>query len=181
MLMIKTYFVFDLDNTLIKTNRANNNSYIDAIFAVTGKIIQIRKSRFTRADLSSVLPHLPAAQISEIIKMKEKLYSKHLKETSLNLQLVKCLKLLKCMGKETILLTESRKKRALQVCDNYAITEFFSQTYCLEDYGNGNKYQFLETLKMPMDSIVLFENERKESRKAMRYGIPESQIITIKF
>jgi len=179
--MSDSYFVFDLDNTLVKTNRANNNSYKDAILAVTGNVIQINKARFTRADLSIVLPHVSAEQISEIIKLKEKLYPKHLDETTLNLQLIKCLKLLKNNGKKTILLTESHRVRALQICDYHKITQFFDKSYYLEDYDNGDKYHFIETLKIPMKSIVLFENGMKESRRAMKYGINENQIITIKF
>ena len=65
------YFVFDLDNTLVKTNRANNESYKDAILAVTGKKVTIKKSRFTRENLVSTLPDLSPNQIEKIINAKD--------------------------------------------------------------------------------------------------------------
>lgn len=175
------YFIFDLDNTLVKTNRANNKSYEEAIKAVTGIDYRHKKTRFTRVDLSIAIPNLTPIQISEIIKVKEDFYIRHIQETALNVQLVKCLKLLKDCGEETILLTECRKTRAQQICDYYDLKQFFSREYYLEDYDGTGKYQYLKTLNMPLDYAVLFENEKTEIRKAKRFGINENQIITIKF
>lgn len=179
--MIKKIFVFDLDNTLIKTNRANNNSYKEAIFAVTGRNVEIKKERFTRIDLSSVLPNISASQITEIVAEKEKCYAKHIYETTLNKQLVKILKLLKDSGNETIMLTESRKTRAQQVCEYYDLTQYFSQQYYLDDYGETSKYQYLKMLKKSLEPIVLFENERLEIQRAIKNGMSENQIIKVKF
>lgn len=178
---MKRYFLFDLDNTLVKTNQANSDSYKEAIQAITGKIVEIKKKRCTRNDLLSIIPNLSASQITEIATAKERFYQKHISETILNKELFKLLKNLKESGNETILLTESRKKRALQICDYHFLTERFSQTYFLDDYGDKNKYQFLKTLKIPLDSIVLFESERLEVQRAIQNGISENQIITIKF
>ena len=181
MLMPKKYFIFDLDNTLVRTNLANNNSYRDAIYAVTGVDVQIRRTRFTRADLPVLLPDLSDIQINEIIKLKESFYSNHIQETELNGELAKCLRVLKETDNETILLTESHKLRAQQLCDYYALTQFFSNKYYREDFGTSSKYQYLEALGVPFESIVLFENEHSEIRKAIYCGIKENQIIKVKF
>lgn len=70
--MADKFFLFDLDNTLVKTNRANNESYRDAILAIVGKNVEISKKRFTRNDLAEILPNLTEHQVAEIVKEKEK-------------------------------------------------------------------------------------------------------------
>ena len=177
----KKYFIFDLDNTLVKTNLANNNSYRDAIYAVTGIDIQIKQMRFTRTDLSYAIPNLSSNKISEIIKLKEDFYSKHIQETILNEQLVKILSFLKELGNETILLTESHKLRAKQVCEHYSLSQFFNKQYYKENIGTSGKYQYLKTQNIPFSSIILFENEENEIQKAIQNGIYENQIIKVKF
>ena len=179
--MQKKYFIFDLDNTLVKTNRANNKSYEEAIKVVTGIDFHHKKQRFTRGDLALAISDLTPIQILEIIKLKEDFYTKYIQETALNVQLVKCLKLLKNNGEETILLTESRKSRAQQVCNYYNLDQFFCQQYYLEDYNGTNKYHYLISKNYFLDSVILFENDRNEIWKARRFGILKNQIITIKF
>ena len=181
LIMHLKYYIFDLDNTLVKTNKANNNSYHEAIHTVMDEDVHIRKKRFTRMDLSWAFPQLSSFQISEITRLKELYYVNHIHETVLNIQLVKCLKLLNNDGCETILLTESRRKRAQQICDYYALTHLFSKKCCFEDYNGKTKYQHLETLNVSLKSIVLFENDQMEIRRAVQNGISENQIITIKF
>ena len=175
------YFVFDLDNTLVKTNRANNQSYKDAIFAVTGKSIVITKNRFTRDDLASTFPDLSIIQMEMVINAKETCYPNHITETKLNRQLVKILELLYDEGCKPILLTESRKTRTQQVCNYHKVTHFFSSIYCKEDYPNLTKYEFLRSLGIQVGTVVLFENEQAEIRKAIQCGLNENQIIKVKF
>ena len=182
-LMQKKYFIFDLDNTLVKTNRANNKSYEEAIKNVLGIKLQFKNktSRFTRKNLTDISPQIATSQISEIIKCKEEIYIQHIHETILNVQLVKCLMLLKDMGEETILLTECHKERALQLCNYYNLGELFSHKYYLENYNGINKYLFIRNLNVAWEAVVLFENDRWEIQKAKQIGISKNQIITIKF
>ena len=50
-------FVFDMDNTLIETDKANNLLYSEAIGAVLGVNCKIEKrKRFTRNELMSLFP-----------------------------------------------------------------------------------------------------------------------------
>ena len=112
----KKYFVFDLDNTLVKTNLANNKSYAEAIEIILGERIEFDRGRFTRANLTERFPWLSKQQASKIVEKKEESFAKYLPETILNQQLFKILMLIKERGRETILLTESRERRAKEVC-----------------------------------------------------------------
>ncbi len=174
-------FVFDLDNTLVKTNRANNESYKDAILSVVGDDVTIKKSRFTRNDLLTIRPNLSPVQITKIVEAKEACYSKHLAETIRNEELVKSLLLLKEFGCETVLATECHRKRAQAVCEYHSLTLLFRKQFFNEDLGDKNKYQFLESIGISLESVVLFENEQSEIRKAIQYGLFENQIIKVKF
>ena len=52
-------FVFDLDNTLVETDRANNLSYMDAINTVLHSSISWDfNNRFTRNELCLLFPNL---------------------------------------------------------------------------------------------------------------------------
>lgn len=174
-------FVFDLDNTLVMTNQANNMAYQEAIKRVLGKDIRMNNQRFTREDLFPMFPHFSYEQIDKIVKQKEDVYSGFLQETILNTELFKILKLTKTNGHKNILLTESHKARAIQVCSYHLLTPFFSKLYYKEDYGTENKYLFLNKHFTSISSVILFENEKEEILKAKQYGIPENQILTIKF
>jgi len=174
-------FVFDLDNTLVKTNRANNMAYKEAIRTIVGMDIPMKHRRFTRSNLLTVLPNLAEPEFNAIIKLKEELYTNHLQETTLNRQLLKILRLRNHVGDETILLTECSKTRAKQVCDYHSLTPFFDKSYYKDDMGSINKYQYLKGILSSLGSVILFENEQTEIKRAKQYGIPENQIITIKF
>ena len=52
-------FVFDMDNTLIKTDKANNLAYSEAISSVLGVNYNIEnEKRFTRNELKELFPQL---------------------------------------------------------------------------------------------------------------------------
>lgn len=179
--MGKKLFMFDLDNTLIKTNRANNESYKEAIQTVTGKTLKLESQRFTRVELSQIMPDLSDTQISEIVMEKERCYEKFISETILNKQLANLLVALNEEGCETVLLTESCKKRAEQLCNYYLLTKCFSSRYFKEDYPNSDKYSFLKQRLSTLQSIILFENDPLEISRAISNGIPEKSIIVVNF
>lgn len=177
----KKYFVFDLDNTLVKTDLANTNSYAEAIKAITSIEIQIGKTRITREQLPQYLPSLSSTQISKIIESKEELFIRHIKETILNQQLIKILLLIKGQGEDTILLTECRERRAKELCSYWGISQFFDKQFYKENYSGVSKYQFLQAIVAETKSVVLFENEHYEIQKALKYNLYENQIIKVKF
>lgn len=176
----ENYFVFDLDNTLVKTNKSNNEAYAEAIKGITGKTILIKQKRFTRDKIVSYFPNIDKCEIIKIIQQKEDVFHNYLNKTLLNIQLYKILKIINELNMNTILLTQSSKKRAEQILEYYSLTHFFKQIYCKEDYNNCNKYRFLKD-NFDIKNLILFENENKEIKKAKQIGLQENQIITIKF
>lgn len=107
-------FVFDMDNTLIKTDKANSLAYSEAISSVLGVNCNIENGkRFTRDELKELFPQLTQTQIDEIIDRKEKCFESYLSETELNNNLFSLLKRLHREGHHTILLTNCHSKGQL--------------------------------------------------------------------
>lgn len=121
-------FVFDMDNTLIKTDKANNLAYSEAISSVMGVKYTIDSNdRFTRNQLKSIFPILTESQIGEIVARKERCFETYLKETELNKNLFRIVKRLHNEGRQTILLTNCHSCRAISLCNYYNITKYFVQ------------------------------------------------------
>lgn len=177
-------YVFDLDNTLVKTDRANNLAYQEAIKSVAGVDLTLdMDKRFTRSDLMKMFS-LSEMQKGVIISEKERLFERYIGETALNENLVYELDRLHREGCRTILLTHSRKSRALQLCYYYNLSGFFDCQYFNEDYlryGFENKYSFLQSRGYDLRSIILFENEDSPKREAVGNGVKEGNIIKINF
>lgn len=174
-------FVFDLDNTLVETDIANNLSYKDAINMVLNTNISWDFNlRFTRENLFSQFPSLSQGQYDDIIKVKNERFYTYMSETRLNTNLVKVLGELHDNGCYTILLTNSHRTRALSVCDYYGMSQFFTEKYFAEDIVS-SKYEILVRNGYDMKSVVLFENEAEGVQEAMSNGIAERNIIGIKF
>ena len=175
-------FAFDLDYTLVQTNEANNNSYRDALCAVAGiKLIINNGERFTRDNLyESQYINLTPSQRAEVSDCKDRIFTRYLHTTVLNENLVHLLKALHDNGNETLLLTDSRKSRANQICKFYGLEKCFSKRYYREDYSQ-NKYQHLLQQGIDMNHVVLFENEVESQNKAIQNGICRNNIIKVDF
>jgi FMN phosphatase YigB (HAD superfamily) len=176
-------FVFDLDNTLVETDIANNLSYKDAINMVLNTNISWDFNlRFTRENLFSQFPTLSQGLYDYIIKVKNERFYAHMSKTTLNINLVKVLGLLYNNGCSTILLTNCHRERALSICDYYGISQFFTEKYFAEDKSVGScKYEVLLRNGYDMKSVVLFENESEGAQEAIANGLAERNIIGIKF
>lgn len=125
-------FVFDMDNTLIKTDKANNLAYSEAIRSVLSVNCNIENGkRFTRNELKDLFPQLTQTQIDEIIDRKEKSFESYLNETELNNNLFSILKCLHQEGHHTILLTNCHSGRAISLCNFYDPYEVFCSTFFL--------------------------------------------------
>lgn len=174
-------FVFDMDNTLIKTDKANNLAYSEAISSVLGVNYHIENGkRFTRNELTELFPQLTQTQIDEIIDRKEKCFESYLNETKLNNNLFNLLKRLYQEGHHTILLTNSHSGRAISLCNFYNLTKYFVQRFFYEDCL-GNKYTLLKSLGYDLQNIVLYENEETSSSEAITNGINLDKIIKVEF
>lgn len=174
-------FVFDLDGTLIDTDLANNLSYQFAIQKITGKTVDTSPiNRITRTEIIQILPNVLPQDVRKIVAMKEKIYHNFLSRTKLNENLVLLLKLFHSLNYNTILLTNSCRHRARQLCKFYKITDLFTHQYYSEDY-NTDKYHFLKDNIKIKQSIVLFENDAISILKAQQAGLPVKYSISIKF
>jgi len=177
----KKTFVFDLDNTLVKTNRANNESYKEAIRIVTGYVLPVyTRKRFTRSDLRNYLPELSNDDFLRIVEKKENIFGDFIETTRLNRNLFTILRALHENGNKTILLTNCHKKRAIQLCMYYGLNLYFNEMYYYEDYQN-SKYEFLFNRGYDSGSIILFENEKKSTKEALKCGLDKRKIIKVKF
>lgn len=172
-------FVFDLDNTLIMTDEANNMAYADAVQMIVGLRPQIAMStRYTRNDLRTSYPQLSDDQFDKIVQAKQGLFGSYIDKTILNLNLTKILRTLSQNGNETILLTCCHRKRAIQLCKHYHIHQYFSHHYYYEDCQN-DKYTFLKNEGFDLQSVVLFENDLLSSEEAIGKGIDRENIIMV--
>lgn len=174
-------FVFDMDNTLIKTDKANNLAYSEAINLVLGVKYGIDHSeRFTRDKLKTVFPNLTETQFREIVAHKEQCFVSYIKETELNHNLFILLKSLHYEGCHTILLTNSRSERAINLCNYYDLTKYFVRRFFYEDCID-NKYTLLKSIGYDLQNVVLYENEEDSSLEANANGINIEKIIKVEF
>lgn len=178
---LNNIFVFDLDNTLIKTDKANNLAYADAIRLVLGQShVIVSDRRFTRNDLKNLFPSLLQTQLESIISHKERSFKSYIGETVLNINLFEILKQLYCKGYHTILLTNSHSWRAIQLCSYYNISQYFVQQFFHEDCLE-NKYSFLKSLGYDLQSVILYENDESLIQEAVNNGINLENIIKVEF
>ena len=178
----KYSFVFDLDNTLVETDRANNLSYMAAIKDVLKYDVTMSdKNRFTRNNLYGVYPDLSKEQFNEIVTAKNAFFSTYMSETNLNINLVKVLRALHNSGCETILSTYCHRERALSICSYYGITSLFTEMLFREDSNGGTKYDALKRRGYDLGSLILFENEADSAAEAETQGVNRKNIICVKF
>lgn len=173
-------YIFDLDNTLIYSDYANNAAYKEAVQDVLHTDLEICGARITRADIAANFPQLSSVQMSEIVAEKEKLYAKYIGKTWLNVALLTMLKHLYVNNKRTILLTYSGKKRADNLLEFYGLSHIFTEKYYKEDFGKTSKYHFAtDVLDIRPKNIVLFENETDGYRDAIAGGFVSQNIMRI--
>ncbi len=171
-------YIFDLDNTLIYSDYANNISYKEAIKNVIGANLNISCPRITRNCIATQFPDLSADDMSKVIQEKERQYKKHINKTILNTALVDVLRYIKRNNMSSILLTYSAKYRAEQLLEFHGISNLFSAKYYKEDYGEKSKYKYATSvLGLKGSDIILFENEQGGMNEAMCNGIVQRNII----
>lgn len=117
-------YVFDLDNTLIYTDKLNNASYNYALQRC-GLIPINSYSRVTRDIVFKCYPFLNEFQKKEIVKVKQSYFIKNIDYTELNTVL---LAELKSRGADySILWTSSNKERCFALLSYYNIGDCFKE------------------------------------------------------
>lgn len=168
-----TVFVFDMDGTLIDTDESNFNSYKDAVWDVLSRNLEyVSDVRFNRKTLREAIPDINERDIDLIVDRKEQIFSKHISETRLNNTLVEIADAVHYNFK-TVLLTDSRKRRAESLLKCYDLDSLFSEKYYKEDFGGADKYTFFFSQNRLGDCpMVFFENEADnlEQLRSMKNG-----------
>jgi len=180
----KNILLFDLDGTLIHTDKANFLSYQEAIRIIKGLDIRFlykSKFRFTRKSLYDTIPLLKKEEYQKIIKLKRSLYNKYLNQTKINNIILETIKKFSKTNK-IILVTNSSKKRAISILKYHGLINLFDYKFFKEDYKNKqiNKFKYvLEFLKLNPIKVIIFENEEIEIKKAIYLKIPSENIINL--
>jgi beta-phosphoglucomutase-like phosphatase (HAD superfamily) len=168
----ETVFFFDLDGTLVDTDFANFLAYKMAIERVIGKSIVFNpQQRFNRAQLKTVFNEISDSQFSEIIRLKEMQYSGLLSETKLISDIANFL-FRYYKSNKTILVTNSRKSRAMETLNYHCLTDKFHCFFFQENNTTNNKFQIAITqLGISPKNVIAFENESEEIKKAKNIGV----------
>jgi len=180
----KYILFFDLDGTLIYTDKANFLSYQEAIKIVKNidiKLLYKSKLRFTRKILYEIIPFLKKEEYKKIIKLKNFLYNKYLNKTKINTIALKIIKKFSQTNK-IILVTNSSRKRAISILNYHNLNDLFNYKFFREDYKNNkiSKFKYvLDFLKINPTKVIIFENEEIEIKKAIYLKIPSKNIIDL--
>lgn len=174
--------VFDLDGTVVNTDMVNHLAYKEAIQQILGLDLPIAHSkneRFTREKLFSVIDNLTDLQYSNIIETKNGLYQKYLPMSKVNAYIISVIQKHTNTNK-IILATNSRKNRAEMVLQYHRLENIFDYMFFKEDYNQKNKFlHILNYFGASANSMLVFENDNDEIRKAIESGIPDKNITKV--
>jgi beta-phosphoglucomutase len=168
---------FDLDGTLVDTNRANFLAYNKAVKFVTSSTIDLNynpNKRFNRGVLKTSFPNLTVHEYEKIIQEKENFFAEFLNEMTLIIENVNVLNRYSQTNR-TFLVTNCRKDRALVTLNHFELTSKFERIFYRE-FDNStervNKFQnAISILGIPPSLIFAFENEEIEIIDAIEAGI----------
>lgn len=171
----------DLDGTLVSSDYANYLSYKRAIEQVISSNVDFSYDtavRITRDVVRDAFPDLSQDDIDQVVEKKENLYHLYLSETKLNKAIDEILD--KYSSKEIVLVTNSRRERAVMLLTYHNVIDKFTHKYYKDDIGSANKFQYvLSLLHMSSDSVILFENSKSEIDQAVSLGISPTNIIEV--
>jgi len=169
--------LFDLDGTLVETNFANFLSYEKAIISVTKSnqnLIYNPDKRLNRSNLKTYITGLTEIEYQKIIQKKEKYYNDFLHKTKLNERMTQILFKYSKTNK-TILVTNSRKNRAMTTLKYFGLENKFNNIFCRESNDIENKVNKFQKailkLKVPPILVIVFEDEETEIANAKEVGI----------
>lgn len=178
---IKAHFaLFDMDGTLVETDKANFLAYKEACYFVLGQSCSAlvdTNVRFNCNVLKQQFSDLDEFTFKRIKNLKNRLFNHYLSKTLVNSELVDTFIRLS-EHKTIILVTNSISKRAIDTLSYHGLYSFVDIMLCSEDRKlNQSKYQHaLDFLGISPMQVEVFENEQKEVKHALQAGIPATKI-----
>lgn len=170
----KLTLFFDLDGTLVYTDKVNTLAYQYALQRIVGKDYQPTLARITRNELKN---HLDTKSLQEVIRLKCQIYNELVGETTINHEVVELLKEYR-QPCQCYLITASHKNRAEITLKHHGLDKLVSKKFFCA--GVKNKYQYaLKKLCIDGNLTFVFENELSEAFKASSAGIPKKHIYLV--
>lgn len=181
---INNVLIFDLDGTLINTDKTNFLSYKEAVLKVKKidlKLLYKNKERFTRRQLYSIIPNLKNQEYKDIIEIKNGVYCKYLHKSKMNNFVFSFIE--KFSQTNTIILaTNAHKDRVDMLLKYHNLIKNFNHKFYKEDYKSqqNNKFEYIVNyLNIKPHLAVVFEDDKIQIQKAVLSGIPTKNIINM--
>lgn len=134
----KDVAVFDLDNTLVRTDAANTAAYRFALMRM-GCDVGSYAGRITSSVVRMLFPDMTDSELADVIRLKEAAYGRFLSLTREGAALGT---LRAICGKrrafaKVVLLTDARERRALETLRHHGLDSCFDEIVC--NGGMGDK------------------------------------------
>ena len=167
--------LFDMDNTLINTDKANNESYKSAIRQVLGQEYDdlfIDLTRICREDVKKRLCRISEKQLKDIVSMKSIIYNDNINQTSLVTDVVELLENISTTNR-CILVSNACADRVNQTLKYYNLKDKFYSIITSEDCKDGcDKFDAaIGKLQLNPSDIWIIENEQKNIEIALKLNI----------
>lgn len=177
--MIKAIF-FDLDGTLVDTHKSNYLAYNKAIneYGFDISYEEFRKSigHQARTFLPWFAPGLSDAGYEKIAARKAEIYRDTIRESVLNVGLVKHLHYLKKCHK-IVLVTTAKKRNAMAALEQHGLSGYFDHMVTADDVEKSKPspecYQLaLKLCNIKPNEALAFEDSQPGMEAAEAAGIP---------
>lgn len=171
--MTKKY-VFDLDNTLVYTNKLNGDSYNFALEKFGLTPIKNR-SRITRKVVDKHHPFLSNNQKNAIIELKQAYFKENIKSLTVNKTLIDMLR--NYDAKDCVLWTSADNQRVESILYHHLLTDSFSKIVYSEKNNIGSDVRILcETFSCVPNQLVVYEDDQLIIKKLRLLQINVIQI-----
>jgi phosphoglycolate phosphatase-like HAD superfamily hydrolase len=175
---------FDLDGTLVETDKANNLAYAKALRWVLGNNITLPSEsgqRFEQKDLQKYFAHLSSLETQQIVSYKGLFYGEYLDETHVN----KCvLELLKSVADHnlTLLITKANMTRAAMLLKYHQLNDYFQSVFSFTATSQfDNKYvaAFNRMGIRHFSGVQVIDNELRELKHAAAAGVQQQNLFLV--
>lgn len=171
--------LFDMDGTLIDTDRSNTEAYKKAVARVIGEhcVSLLTSERIDRDVLRRELPDITEVQLKQIIALKEEYYTTCLENARVISSTMSILDHFR-LSHKVILVTNARMRRTMQTLCYLHLEQYFDAIITKDDDVYGNKY--LTAMRMcglDPQCVWVFENELQQVNAAVAAGIDANHIF----